>query len=761
MNVYETDGNLTVGQISSASGAVDLAATGNIVTPDLVSVSGFGSNGTGWTTQTNATGNPTVAGDVLTLTTASLGEARAAWFNTPVSTGSFTASFTYTDVGGGGADGAAFVLQNALSGTTALGYDAGSFGYGGISASVAYEISIWNGRTVGTNFVTDGTTGTYNTTTPVNVASGDPINVTLVYDAAAETLTEFLTDTKTGSVYTHTYTGIDLASTLGGSTAILGFTGGTGGAALRKPSAASVSLPASPWPVSAVTGRAGRRRPTRPATRPSPVTCSRSPMANLGEASAAWFNTPVSTGSFTASFTYTDVGAVVPTASPLCCRTTRAAPPRSGPEAGSFGYGGIQQSVAYEISVWNGRTVGTNFVTDGSTGTYNTTTPVNVASGDPINVTLVYDAAAETLTEFLAEDTTTGSVYTYTHTYTGIDLAATLGGSTAILGFTGGTGGAASTQTISNFSFTSQSTIVTGNTLNLFAGGSVGTGLAPLVIGAVGTAPIVLNTSAKNGVYITQPSGNLTVGQVSTSSGTASLSTASGNILEGPSGAINAPEITLTSAQGIGTSTLPLSVGIVGTAPKLVNASAQQGIYITQPTGDLTVGQVTSTGGPVHLTATTGNIFTSQSTIVAGGTGLSLWAGGGIGTVTAPLLINLTGNGVLNASAQNSIYVNHVSGSLYPGNVVSASGECGPGPLERGRRLDPRQFLERFSPPRPGHAPGGAGRRHAVLRQRCERLGGPNPRWLVEPRRDRDRLPDHIGRHHQRPVGRCRRRQRW
>ena len=223
-------------------------------------------------------------------------------------------------------------------------------------------------------------------------------------------------------------------------------------------------------------------------------------------------------------------------------------------------------------------------------------------------------------------------------------------------------------------------TIVTGNTLNLFAGGSVGTPQTPLLIGAIGTAPIVLNTSAKNGVYITQPSGNLTVGQVSTSSGTASLSTASGNILEGPSGAINAPEITLASAQGIGTSTLPLSVGIVGTAPELVNASAQQGIYITQPSGDLTVGQVTSTGGPVHLTATTGNIFTSQSsqsTIVAGGTGLSLWAGGGIGTATAPLLIDLTGNTaacVLNASAHSSIYVNN-NGTLDVGTVDSATGD--------------------------------------------------------------------------------------
>ncbi|MGO9915106.1 MAG: beta strand repeat-containing protein, partial [Isosphaeraceae bacterium] len=69
--------------------------------------------------------------------------------------------------------------------------------------------------------------------------------------------------------------------------------------------------------------------------------------------------------------------------------------------------------------------------------------------------------------------------------------------------------------------------------------------------------------------------------------------------------------------------------------------------------------------------------FTSQSTIVAGGTGLRLWAGGGIGTATAPLLIDLTGNAaacVLNASAHSSIYVNN-NGTLNVGTVDSATGD--------------------------------------------------------------------------------------
>ena len=209
-------------------------------TPGGITLAGFGSNGTGWTTQSRNPGIPLIGGDVLTLTNGGSFEGSAAWFNTPVSTtGSFTASFTYTDAISflSGGDGIAFVLQNDPRGTAAIGGTGGDLGYGEglgsggslIQPSVAYEINVYNGHTQGTNFVTDGSTGTYNATGAVNVASGDPIKVTLVYDAAAETLTEFLVDATTGSDYTHTYTGIDLPSTLGGSTAILGFTGGSGG----------------------------------------------------------------------------------------------------------------------------------------------------------------------------------------------------------------------------------------------------------------------------------------------------------------------------------------------------------------------------------------------------------------------------------------------------------------------------------------------------------------------------------------------------
>ncbi len=74
---------------------------------------------------------------------------------------------------------------------------------------------------------------------------------------------------------------------------------------------------------------------------------------------------------------------------------------------------------------------------------------VDLASGDPIQVSLVYDGS-NYLVESL-KDLTTSS--TYSTTYTVGSLATVTGGSMAYVGFTGATGGATSIQTISNFSF--------------------------------------------------------------------------------------------------------------------------------------------------------------------------------------------------------------------------------------------------------------------------------------------------------------------
>ena len=59
------------------------------------------------------------------------------------------------------------------------------------------------------------------------LASGDTIAAQLVYNGA--TLTLNLTDTVTNKTFSQAFT-INIPSTIGGNTAYVGFTGGTGGA---------------------------------------------------------------------------------------------------------------------------------------------------------------------------------------------------------------------------------------------------------------------------------------------------------------------------------------------------------------------------------------------------------------------------------------------------------------------------------------------------------------------------------------------------
>ena len=70
-------------------------------------------------------------------------------------------------------------------------------------------------RRAGSNFVTDGTTGKYNTISPVSTSTDDLLNIELDYNADAHELTEYVTDTVTGQTYTHDYTGINIQQALG------------------------------------------------------------------------------------------------------------------------------------------------------------------------------------------------------------------------------------------------------------------------------------------------------------------------------------------------------------------------------------------------------------------------------------------------------------------------------------------------------------------------------------------------------------------
>jgi len=134
----------------------------------------------------------------LTLSDGGADEAVSAFEAAPQRVGGFHAAFTYQadQFGGtppGGADGAAFLLQNDPRGIKALGGAGGGVGYAGgdggvaITKSMAFRLNLFgaSGVSVGTNGVSESPGDTL----PVDLRSGHPVRVTLDYDGAALTET--------------------------------------------------------------------------------------------------------------------------------------------------------------------------------------------------------------------------------------------------------------------------------------------------------------------------------------------------------------------------------------------------------------------------------------------------------------------------------------------------------------------------------------------------------------------------------------------
>lgn len=234
----QSTGALGTGTVTLAGGTLQFASnTRGSTGMALSGFSNFQLNSNG-----QSTASPIISPDnsTLTLTDTTNGEARSAFFKTPVpfnNARGFTASFVYTNVGGNAnnpADGVTFVLQNDPRGIMALGDSGGAFGYGGGAAIVnsgAAQFNIFGGAgggrgiAFGLNGSIPGNMGTGN----VDLSSGDPIQVSLSYDGVARTLTETLTDSTTNNTFTNTFYGIDYQSLVGGTSAFVGFTGGTGG----------------------------------------------------------------------------------------------------------------------------------------------------------------------------------------------------------------------------------------------------------------------------------------------------------------------------------------------------------------------------------------------------------------------------------------------------------------------------------------------------------------------------------------------------
>jgi hypothetical protein len=177
----------------------------------------------------------------LQLTTGKINQAGSVFWNSRVNVQTFVTDFTFQLSGTPPlADGITFTIQGESA--NALGTPGGGLGYGsntatvknsGIRASVAVKFDLYSNLGEGTN-----STGLYIngalpatpaidlTSSHVVLGSGDTLSAHVTYDG--QTLTLTIKDPVNGGTYTGKFA-IDIPTTVGSTTAYVGFTGGTGG----------------------------------------------------------------------------------------------------------------------------------------------------------------------------------------------------------------------------------------------------------------------------------------------------------------------------------------------------------------------------------------------------------------------------------------------------------------------------------------------------------------------------------------------------
>ena len=223
-------GTFVVAANSTYSGATTVSQGTLQLSPGVVASFNGGEN---WTSN-GVNGSASVSGGTATLTNDTQNQSGSVFYNTPVPTGPFTASFTLQQSTAGTAqigDGLTFVLQNSTSGASAASYagQGSGLGYQGIAPSAAVQFTVYHNGTisVGSTYTSGGTISPNNPTGTVNLTSGDPIQVTLSYNGS--TLVETLQDTVVpADTFSTSYGSVNLAAVTGGGTAYLGFTGATG-----------------------------------------------------------------------------------------------------------------------------------------------------------------------------------------------------------------------------------------------------------------------------------------------------------------------------------------------------------------------------------------------------------------------------------------------------------------------------------------------------------------------------------------------------
>ena len=166
----------------------------------------------------------------LQLTNGGVAQAGSVFWNAPINIQAFTTNFEF-QLSNAQGNGFTFTIQNM--GPTALGGNSAGLGYQDILNSVAVKFNFYNYNNEGsdsTGVYTDGEPPVLPTVdispSGIQLGSGDSIQATITYDGT--TLTLNLHDLVTNDTFTMSQA-INVPQVVGGNTAYVGFTGGTGG----------------------------------------------------------------------------------------------------------------------------------------------------------------------------------------------------------------------------------------------------------------------------------------------------------------------------------------------------------------------------------------------------------------------------------------------------------------------------------------------------------------------------------------------------
>src|SRR5437868_6521623 len=167
-----------------------------------------------------------------------------------------------------------------------------------------------------------------------------------------------------------------------------------------------------------------------------------------GDIGSAFYTTAQRVDNFTAQFHYnflTDGTATPADGVAFILQNDPAGASALGGGGGSLGYGGITNSAAFEINIYNGNPLGVSVQTQGNTGGYAPAGAIDFTSTNGFDVTLQFNGS------FLKETLNQGT-NTFSNSIA-IDVVGAVGATNALVGFSGATGGAWAEQHVSNFSF--------------------------------------------------------------------------------------------------------------------------------------------------------------------------------------------------------------------------------------------------------------------------------------------------------------------